>query len=88
MHFSIGISLVDETVAEPEVPSEQEKQLTQGIQFAYTVPSNDTSQAQEVCTTYVGVGWRGARGVNGGRPRSLTSTDINPFIYGGCAVDP
>ena len=61
-HFSIGISLVDETVAEPEVPSEQEKQLTQGIQFAYTVPSNDTSQAQEVCTTYVGVGWRGARG--------------------------
>lgn len=47
MH-SAGISLVDETMAEPEVPSEQEKQLTQGIQFAYTVPSNDTAQSQEV----------------------------------------
>lgn len=43
-----GISLVDETTTEVEAPSEQEKQLSEGIQFAYTVPSNDTSQTQEV----------------------------------------
>lgn len=37
-----------ETSAEPEAPSEQEKQLAEGIQFAYTVPSNVTSDAQDV----------------------------------------
>ena len=47
-----GISLVGETAEDSEEPEQQQQQqqsLTEGLQFAYTVPSTTTSDPQQVC---------------------------------------
>lgn len=42
---------MDETAEEAEVPDEQQQALSEGLQFAYTVPSSTTSNQQQVCIT-------------------------------------
>ena len=48
MFSNVGISLVDETKPEVESLDQQQQQLTEGIRFAYTVPSSEASQTQQV----------------------------------------
>ncbi len=39
---------MDETAAESEVPDQQQQSLATGLQYAYTVPSSNASDPQQV----------------------------------------